>query len=82
MNTKSQEEVILIIQKALNIKKKSLSIKSSANNVKNWDSLGHLNVLVALDSSFDGKVSKIEELATANSVKSIISLLKKNSFLK
>ena len=82
MNKKSQEEVILIIQKALNLKTGSLSIKSSANNVKKWDSLGHLNILVALDSSFSGKISKIEEMATANSVKSILNLLKKNSFIK
>ena len=82
MNRKTQEEVFLIIQKALELKSGVLSIKSSSNDVKNWDSLGHLNILVALDSSFDGKISKIKEMATANSIKSIINLLNKNSFLK
>ena len=82
MNRKTQEEVILIIQKALKLKSGVLSIKNSSNDVKNWDSLGHLNILVALDSSFDGKISKIKEMATANSIKSIINLLNKNSFLK
>ena len=61
MNRKTQEEVIQIIQKALKLKSGVLSIKSSSNDVKNWDSLGHLNILVALDSSFDGKISKIKE---------------------
>ena len=82
MNRKTQEEVIQIIQKALKLKSGVLSIKNSSNDVKNWDSLGHLNILVALDSSFDGKISKIKEIATANSIKSIINLLNKNSFLK
>tara|TARA_B100000029_G_C16714812_1_gene644642 strand:- start:154 stop:402 length:249 start_codon:yes stop_codon:yes gene_type:complete len=82
MNKITQNEVILIIQKALNLKSGLISIKSSANNVKNWDSLGQLNILVALDSSFNGKISNIEQMATANSVKSIINLLKKNSLLK
>ena len=82
MNRKTQEEVILIIQKALELKSGVLSIKSSSNDVKKWDSLGHLNILVALDSSFDGKISKIKEMATANSIESIINLLNKNSFLK
>ena len=82
MNRKTQEEVILIIQKALKLKSGVLSIKSSSNDVKKWDSLGHLNILVALDSSFEGKISKIKKMATANSIKSIINLLNKNSFLK
>ena len=82
MNRKTQEEVILIIQKALKLKSGVLSIKNSSNDVKNWDSLGHLNILVALDSSFDGKIFNIKKMATANSIKSIINLLNKNSFLK
>ena len=54
---------------------------SSVENVEEWDSLGHLGVLVALDKAFDGKIGSIKEMATAGSVTKIIEILKTNSFI-
>ena len=46
----------------MSINPKKINIDSNSDNTKNWDSLGHLNILVALDSSFGGKISKIKEM--------------------
>ena len=43
-----------------------------------WDSLGHLTLLMKLDEKFDDITEKIPELASATSVKEIISLIKKS----
>jgi acyl carrier protein len=69
-----KEQVIRIISKALGVK---VNEKSKTNNIEKWDSLGHLQILAALDNYTKGKSSKIEELSEAFSVKEIIRLLTK-----
>lgn len=80
MNEKDME-VIGVIAKALNIKGHNLTLDSSPENVEDWDSLGHLGILVDLDKFFDGKVGGIKEMATADSVGRILQLLRDNSLL-
>lgn len=69
-----KEQVIRIISKALGVK---VNEKSKTNNIEKWDSLGHLQILAALDNYTKGKSSKIKELSEAFSVKEIIRLLTK-----
>ena len=47
-----------------------------AKTDEKWDSLAHVSVLVALDTAFDGKIAKIEELHDAYSVNGIIGILR------
>ena len=56
--------------------------KSSQKNLEQWDSLGHLSIITALDKATKGKTSKIKALADADSVKKIIDILAKNKILK
>ena len=72
MNRKTQDEVILIIQKALKLKSGVLSIKSSANDVKNWDSLGQPNIVTELDKKLEEKTFEINKLANAYSSKKLL----------
>ena len=76
----TEEEVLKIIEEALKLEKGVININSNPNNVSEWDSLGHLNILMALDKRLDGKASGLSELAKAMSVKKIISVLKNNNF--
>ena len=76
----TEEEVLKIVEKALELKKGTININSNPNNVSDWDSLGHLNILMSLDKRLDGKASGLSELAKAMSVKKIISVLKNNNF--
>ena len=81
MSKLDEKSIAILIAKALKIESNLISINSSAENVEEWDSLGHLSILQALDQHFDGKAANLKELASTNSVKDILSLLKKNSLL-
>jgi acyl carrier protein len=74
----SQKEIIEVIKK---VTKKKIDINSSSKNISDWDSLAQLNILTVLDNKLKGKIFTIKQMATADSVKKIILLLKKNNFL-
>ena len=77
----NDEDIIEIIANVLKLEADRLTIDSSSENVKEWDSLGHLGILLDLDKFFGGKIGGIKEMATANSVSKILKLLKDNSLL-
>lgn len=75
------EDIIKIIAKALSKSENLVTMESSTENIEEWDSLGHLSVLVALDKAFNGKLANIVEMSTADSVSKIVKILKKHSLL-
>ena len=74
-----KQDIVNIIADALNVD--GVTIGSSADNLEEWDSLGHLSILVALDKEFDGKLASVSDMATANSIEKIILILEKNNFI-
>jgi len=77
----SEKGILKIIQNVLELEETNLTIDSSAKDIEEWDSLGHLGILVALDELFDGKIGDIDEMATADSVRKILEILKGNSLI-
>lgn len=77
----TETDVLELINTALDLKKQKITLDSSMDNVAEWDSLAHLSIIVTLDKAFGKKVGKITEMATANSVKKILQLLKENSLI-
>ena len=77
----NEKDILKVIHDALNLKKKNITINTTINDVEKWDSLGHLGILAALDKFFDGKIASIKEMATADSVKKIIKILRNNSLM-
>lgn len=77
----TDNEVFQLVQQALKLENKTLTLESSMQNVQEWDSLGHLGILVALDKFFDGKVAGIKDFINADSVKKILEILKNNSLI-
>ncbi len=67
--------------KALKVVKEALKLKrdiketDSMHTIAEWDSLGHLVVLTALDKEFKGKIAEIKDIAAADSVKKILTIL-------
>lgn len=55
----------------------SLGENSSSTEINNWDSLGQVDIIMALDILFGGKVNQIPEMADANSVPEIFSILRR-----
>jgi acyl carrier protein len=79
MSENCQSEIMEIIEKALQLSAGVLKTDSSAEMMDDWDSLGQLSILVALDKYFEGKISGISAMAEANSVPKILAILKENS---
>ena len=77
----NDEKVLKAIQTALDMPEGSITLQSSSENTEGWDSLGQLSVLQELDKLFEGRIAAIEELASADSVADIITLLQKNSLI-
>ncbi len=79
MSEDCKSTLMIIIEKALELEPGALKVDSSSERIENWDSLGQLSILVALDRHFDGRISGLSEMAEANSVLKILKILKKNS---
>jgi len=81
MDKITEETILDIIRNALKLKEKRLTVNSTMQDIEEWDSLGHLSILVALDKFFDGKAGGIKELAGADSIQKITQILKENSLM-
>lgn len=79
--TTHEDAVLAIMCDALNLKPGELTRESTRDSIEMWDSLGHLGVLAALDTHFDGKVGELKDIATADSVASIFALLREHGLL-
>ena len=64
-----------VFKKAINNKLK-LSLTSKFENVPNWDSLGHMKIISAIEGKL--KISfEIDEIVGVNTVKKLIEITKK-----
>ena len=77
----TEKDLFKLIKTCLKTSKK-IDIKSASKNIEEWDSLGQLSILTTLDKRFKNKASKLTKLATAETVKDIVSILKKAKLIK
>ncbi|MDC1450317.1 hypothetical protein N8477_06050 [Candidatus Thioglobus sp.] len=73
-----EKKIIGIVSEILELENGEITITSSSENTEEWDSLNHLSILISLDQLLEGRAAKIPELATATSIKEIVTLLNKN----
>ena len=71
-----------LVANALKVKISKINMKLKIGDLKEWDSLGHLAILGALDKFTKGKASTIQGLGTTNSLKKTWEMLKKNNLAK
>ena len=81
MGSKTKSEILEIIQKALNVNDLQVTMESSFENIPEWDSLAQINIIVALDTVLGGRISELQEMATASSVRKIVVILTDNGFI-
>tara|TARA_Y200000002_G_C22681983_1_gene664465 strand:+ start:458 stop:697 length:240 start_codon:yes stop_codon:yes gene_type:complete len=67
-------KVVHIISSILDIPVESVEESSSPNSIKKWDSVNHLNIILALEEEFNLKFSK-DEIESMISVKIINSTI-------
>lgn len=75
MATVSRGEVLKAISESLQVGQETVTEATSAADLEEWDSIGHLGILVDLDQMFDGAAAEIEDLAAADSVSKILDAL-------
>ena len=78
----TENDILKVIAKALGVDESNVTTSTSINDLEEWDSLGHLSILSALDNFFEGKIGSIKELAVVDSVVKIIQILEDNSLLQ
>ena len=74
MKTDIEKKVIEIVSKSINFSQK-IDINSSNKNVKKWDSLAHLNIIIMLENEFSE--IKSSDIAELTSIRKIIDYIKK-----
>ena len=82
MKLLKKEDLINLIIKAINFPKKKYKNTSNLNSFEDWDSIGHLNIMLLLDQKLSGKAKNIKELADADTVEKIEKILRKKKLLK
>jgi acyl carrier protein len=70
MNDLMKMKIISVLQKVFEIEQ--IDENTSQQDVEKWDSLGHLNLVVALEEEFD-VLFEPEEIAEMTSAQKIIS---------
>lgn len=76
-----EEEICRVIEEALDLKKGSVSVNDSTDTIGEWDSLGFLSILSALENRFGDKVATIDDLASVKSVREIIDIFKRERII-
>ena len=68
--------VLQIITKSLNIPSKLLNEKTNLNSLEEWDSLGILTVMSAIDKKFKGKVN-VNSFEKVKNISEIVKIINK-----
>ena len=77
-----KDQLFNLISKSLKVPKKTINMTLKLGDIKEWDSLGHLEILIKIDKETKNKAGKIKNLSSCDSIKKIYDTLKKNKLAK
>ena len=75
-NKDFETKLVSLIAIALKVPKKDVSIKLHMNQIKEWDSMGHLNILSEIEK-YIGFELDLDIISEVQSVKDWLKILKK-----
>jgi len=81
METDPVSSVREVIAEALDVPLERVTDSSSMETLSEWDSFGHLSILVALEKQFGEKTKGIPGFGKATSVAKITALLKEHHLI-
>lgn len=73
-----EDKIKIIFRELFNIKPEDFNEDLDMNSVIGWDSLNHLNIITALEESFNISLTT-EEVIKMTNVKTIIEVLKEKN---
>jgi len=75
------EKLLNVVAETLNVRKHELSRHSSRDSLKEWDSLGHIILILAIEREFQYKFS-IDQIEKINSIADIVDCVSHESHVK
>jgi len=76
-----EADICDVVAEALSLKAGSVSVDDGTETLREWDSLGFLAILSALEKKFGSRVAAIDDLASVRSVKEIIDIFKREGIV-
>lgn len=70
-----------MIADALEVPLETVDDDASSRTLEAWDSVGHINILVALDTATGGRLAGIPEMQDAYSLAQIASAMRQHGLL-
>jgi acyl carrier protein len=67
----TKNEFFLVIAEALGVEPSSVTIATSQSDLEEWDSLGHLAILQALDNKTGGQLDAVKGVGSITTVGSL-----------
>lgn len=71
------DQLFELIGIAIGVDKEKLTMESKSSDFPEWDSLGHINVLMALQEHYGDSYQEDPALASAVSIKEIFDVLQR-----
>lgn len=75
----SSDDLLKVVADGLDVDLSDISMETKASDLSDWDSLGHLNLLMKLDENFNDISEKVPNLASVSSVQEIYDLIKNHN---
>ena len=72
----TNQEIFSSIAKALDVPPSTISMETVSNDLESWDSLGHISILMELQTAFDGQYEETDAFASAVGVRDLVLALK------
>ena len=73
-----EKKFLKVIADGLDVELNEISLSTKSSDLSQWDSLGHLTLLMKLDEEFDNLTEKVPEIASASTVEEIFNLINRN----
>ena len=78
--TKVQTQVLAIMSRVLMIEQSKISLTMTRSQCDSWDSLRHIELIVAIEANFDVRLS-FEEISLMESFDAIVDVIDKKEGL-
>ena len=76
------KDVLEAIATGLDLEPDEVTLESSSETIEDWDSLGHLTVLSALDEASGGRTADLIDLTQVASVEEVLQILREGGVLE